>query len=133
MTHRSRRVRVAVTLSVLTAVVALGCVGVDASVVAGANDSTRWDPRLAPIAHEVERLRHLRFEHPVPAEFLAAVKFRKRVTQDQAKTTKRQRRRLADSEAELRALGLVAGDFDLFRATNDVQGANVLAYYDPDA
>jgi hypothetical protein len=35
-------------------------------------------------------------------------------------------------EAELRALGLVAADFDLFRATNAVQGSSVLAFYDSD-
>lgn len=117
----------------MTTAVALSLVLMTTPAPAGARRSARWDPRLAPIAHRVEQLRHLRFEHPVPAEFLPVARFRKRVTQDQAKTTKQQRRQLAVSEAELRALGLVAGDFDLFRATNEVQGASVLAYYDSDA
>ncbi len=133
MTHRPRRIRVALARGAVTTVVALTLVVTSTPTPALAKRATNWDPRLAPIAHKVEKLRHLRFEHAVPAEVLPPAKFRKRVTQDHAKTTKKQRRSLAVSEAELRALGLVAGNFDLFRATNDVQGSSVLAYYDSHA
>src|SRR6478752_7628880 len=92
-----------------------------------------WDPRLAPIAREVEHLRHLRFLHPIPARFLSDRAFRKEVTSDDhVGAAARARRRDAVSEAELRALGLVDGTFDLRTTVDDVQGSDVLAFYDSD-
>ncbi len=107
--------------------VALGVVAVpvgDAAPVDG------WDPRVAPIAHKVERLRHLKFLRPVPARFLTPAKFRKRVTTDEADLDRSDRRNLAVHEAELRSLGLVAGDFDLLATVNDEAGSGIVAYYD---
>src|SRR6185436_18525098 len=90
-----------------------------------------WDPRIEPIAHEVEQLRHLRFRHPVPARFLSDRAFRKEVTSDEHLTAE-DRRRDRVSEAELRSLGLVEGPFDLRTTVDDVQGSDVLAFYDSD-
>jgi hypothetical protein len=91
--------------------------------------STGWDPRIAPIAREVEKLRHLRFLHPIPARFLSDKAFRKEVTSDDTPKGEDRAQERA-SEAELRALGLVPGSFDLHKTVNDVQGADVLAFYD---
>ena len=99
---------------------------------AAATSKDGWDARIAPVARRVEALRHLRFKHPVPAEFLTIPKFRKRVTADEKSTTRADRRAGKVSEAELRALGLVGGSFDLFHETNDFNSSSVLAYYDSD-
>ena len=92
---------------------------------------TGWDPRIAPIAREVEKLRHLRFLHPIPARFLSDKAFRKEVTSDDAPKGRDRAQQLA-AEAELRALGLVPGSFDLHKTVDDVQGSDVLAFYDSD-
>jgi hypothetical protein len=99
---------------------------------ASAASKDGWDVRIAPIARRVEALRHLRFKHPVPAEFLTIPKFRKRVTADEKSTTHEDRRAAKVSEAELRSLGLVGGSFDLFQETNDFNASSVLAFYDSD-
>lgn len=102
-----------------------------ASVAAGARPARAdgWDPRLAPIAKEVEQLRHLRFEHPIPARFLSDRAFRKLVSGDDSRPG---RRRAAVVEAELRGLGLVGPGFDLRRTVSDVNGSDILAFYDSD-
>jgi hypothetical protein len=119
---------------VATVIGAVVAVMLTATVAAAAPRPARaggWDPRIAPIAREVEKLRHLRFLHPIPARFLSDKAFRKEVTSDDAPKG-RDRRQLRASEAELRSLGLVPGSFDLYKTVNDVQGSDVLAFYDPD-
>lgn len=91
-----------------------------------------WDPRIAPIAREVEHLRHLRFDHPIPVRFLSDKKFRKLVTSDDEKQTAKAKRRQRVVEAELRALGLVDGSFDVRAKSDEVNGDSVAAFYDPD-
>ena len=91
----------------------------------------RGTERIAPIAHEVEQLRHLRFLHPIPAQFLSDRAFRKEVTSDDHPKAQDRRRDLVN-EAELRSLGLVEGSFDLRKTVDDVQGSDVLAFYDSD-
>lgn len=98
--------------------------------VAAAAPVAGWDPRIAPIARRVEQLRHLKFLHPVPATFLPSAKFRKRVTTDDEELTKADKRELAIDEAELRALALVDGGFDLLATVNDEAGSGIVAYYD---
>ena len=108
---------------------------VTSSITAGAARVTRvsgWDRRIAPIAHEVERLRHLQFLHPIPARFLSDRAFHRLVTSEGHRPSKRAQRRNHTAEAELRALGLVNGAFDLGATVDDVNGADVLAFYDPD-
>jgi hypothetical protein len=108
---------------------------VASSVAAGADRTTRvsgWDRRIAPIAHQVERLRHLKFLHPIPARFLSDRAFHRLVTSEGDRPSKRARRRNRTAEAELRTLGLVDGAFDLGKTVDDVNGADVLAFYDPD-
>ena len=51
----------------------VGSIGVPAAHAAS------WDPRVEPIAREVEKLRGLEFEHPVPVDFLSDAAFNKSI------------------------------------------------------
>jgi hypothetical protein len=46
--------------------------------------------------------------------------------------TEEERESIEESEAVLRALGLIEGDVDLFEQQNELLGEGTLAYYDPD-
>lgn len=105
-------------------------VGVAGGVMARTT-AVRWDSRVASIAKKVESLRELRFEHSVPVRFLATAAFKRRVTHDRDKLTKRDRRELQRAEATLRSLGLLEGSVNLLDALNAQQQSDVLAFYDP--
>jgi hypothetical protein len=89
-----------------------------------------WDARIAPYAKTAEKLRGLYFKHPVTVKFLPPAKFEKTVTVDDSKVTKKDREELDQATALLRAFGLIKGDLDLLKATNDASGSGTLAYYD---
>lgn len=116
---------------VVMVVIAMGLGSCSSTSSATSTRHQRWDPRLSPIAKQVEKFRHLRFKRSVPATFLSASSFRKRVTSDDSKVSRKDRRDLQAGEAELRTLGLVDGSFDLLKTTDAVSGSGVLAYHDP--
>lgn len=91
-----------------------------------------WDARIAPIVKKVEKLRGLKFDHPVPVDFLTAKAFEKKVSVDDKDLSKDDKKQLAQSTKFLRALGLVHGDLDLLDATNELSTSGTLAYYSPD-
>jgi hypothetical protein len=93
--------------------------------------TTSWDTRVEPIAHAVEDIRGLEFQHRVRVEFLSDSAFRARVRRESGRLSAADRRRLDAESAELRALGLASGDIDLAVASSEYAGENVLAYYDP--
>ena len=64
-------------------------------------------------------------------EYLADKAFQKRVAIDQDTLSASDKKDAEQSEATLRAAGLVAGDFDLLKSTSDLQESGVLAYYAP--
>jgi hypothetical protein len=109
-----------------------GLVAIGTSVATAAESSDGWDPRIAPIARVVEKIRGLDFDHPVPVRFLTDKAFRKEVTADESDLTKQDKREIRRATESLRALGLISGDVDLFDAVNTKQGSDVLAFYDPD-
>jgi hypothetical protein len=90
----------------------------------------QWDPRIAPIAHEVEKLRKLEFEHPVAVEFLSEAEFEKKVAVDKGKLSASDKRSAERSQSQLRAVGLIGPDVDLLDATSSLQQSGVLAYYE---
>lgn len=90
-----------------------------------------WDPRVAELATFVQDERGLLFEHPVAVDFLTEEEFRSEVTSGEGDLTDEDRADIEDSTAELRALGLVEGDFDLFGESNEISGDTTLAYYNP--
>lgn len=91
----------------------------------------RWDPRIAPIAAEVAKLRRLEFKHPVAVDFLSPAKFRSSVTVQGKDLSASDRSKIRRTEGLLRALGLVRGNVDLLGSANQLRGADVLALYDP--
>jgi hypothetical protein len=107
----------------------LAAVSVAAGGTRPAGAAPRWDPRVAPIARQVEKLRHLEFDHPIPTRFLSDRAFRKLVTSSDSSPGPRSAR---VAEAQLRALGLVGGSFNLHRTVDDVNGSDILAFYDSD-
>jgi hypothetical protein len=90
-----------------------------------------WDKRIGPIAAKVERLRDLDFEHPVAVRFLSEADFEKQQRSKRSDLSKDEEKELQRSQSQLRALGLIGQDVDLFEAGNDIRSSDVLAYYDP--
>jgi hypothetical protein len=130
--HARRAVVVAIIV-----ILALGASGVVAAAKTSptttptvAPTPKRWDPRIAPIAHEVEKLRKLKFDHPVAVKFLTDKAFEKKVAVDKGKLTAADKRQAKQSQSQLRAVGLIGPDVDLLDATSSLQKSGVLAYYD---
>ena len=85
-----------------------------------------WDAKIAPIVAFVEKHRGLRYTHAVPVEYLPDKEFEALVTgQDSSVADPSD----ADSEASLRALGLIAGDTKLQQDSTKIQSSGVLAFY----
>lgn len=114
---------VAIALSLAT--------GAVAPAARAATSKAAWDPRVAAIAKDVERLRGLKFERPVPAAFLSDAAFDKKVAISQRKLSADDKAQIERAAAQLRAAGLLADDIDLREAMSSLQTAYVLAYYDP--
>jgi hypothetical protein len=90
-----------------------------------------WDPKLAPIAAEVESIRGLKFEKAVPVHYLGDKAFEKRLLGDDPKPNAAGKRELQRVELRLRALGLLDHDVDLHASTRTAAGSGTLAFYDP--
>ncbi len=88
-----------------------------------------WDKRIAPYAKIAAKERGLKFLHPVPVRFLSPARFEKTVTSDQKKLSKGDRAELRNFTGLMRAFGLITGDVNLFKASNDFSGGATLAYY----
>jgi hypothetical protein len=88
-----------------------------------------WDDRIAPYAKIAAHERGLSFVHPVPVRFLSPAKFAKTLTTDETDLSNDDRRQLEQATGQLRALGLIAGDVNLLKASNDAQAGAVDAYY----
>jgi hypothetical protein len=92
-----------------------------------------WDARVEPLVSFVERERGLDFEHPVDVNFVPEAAFKKSVTTSDDSLTDEDRADIRDTQAFLRALGLIDGGTDLLDEVNRAQSEGVLAYYDPDS
>jgi hypothetical protein len=92
-----------------------------------------WDSRVTDLVSFVEQHRGHDFKHPVPIDFLTADEYSKHARTDSSELTGEDKQQLETQTGELRALGLVAGDVDLFRAQNDLADNATLASYDPNA
>jgi hypothetical protein len=96
-----------------------------------ANSKPKWDARVVPIVRAVERLRNLKFEHPVPVDFLSDADFEARVAVDSAKLSANEKAELDRAQAGLRAIGLLPSGVDLLAATTALRQSGALAFYDP--
>ncbi len=114
---------------------ATACVaGVLATPVGAVSKSpATWDARIRPIAAKVERLRGLKFDHPVEVDFLSEAAFEKKVAVDKGKLTKQDKQEIETAQSQLRAVGLIGAGVDIVDATSSLQTSGVLAYYDPKA
>lgn len=90
-----------------------------------------WDPRVAKLADYVERHADFPFEHPVRTRFLGDKEFEKLVTDDEADLADEDREYYDATGRLLRALGLAAGEVDLFKDQNTLNASGILAYYSP--
>ena len=91
-----------------------------------------WDPRVLDIVQFDEQHRGLTFKQPVFVDFLDAQAYSDRVRTDQSSLTDDEKKQLAASEGELRALGLSTSTLNLLDATNQLVDTGTLAFYDPD-
>jgi hypothetical protein len=96
---------------------------------AGPSYPDHWDPRIAPYAKIAEQKRGLSFEHPVAVKFLRPAAFEKTVKTDEDKLDDNGRKEIKQFTGLMRAFGLVKGDVDLLKASNEASGAGTLAYY----
>jgi hypothetical protein len=94
----------------------------------GPSYPSAWDPRVAPLAAEAAKLRHLSFVHPVYVEFLTAAEYTKKST-DQSDPSAKDRQDMADTVAEGRALGILEGSPDLQSDVNTLSDSGTAAFY----
>jgi hypothetical protein len=92
----------------------------------------QWDPRVVALADFVQRERGALYEHPVPVDFLSPEEYSERTRTDEGTLSADDKAELEQFEGTMRALGLLAADVDLFKATNDLVDTGTLAYYDTD-
>lgn len=110
--------------------VAAAPVGVYLSPSDGPSYPDTWDPRLVDLVSFVETERGLTFEHPVEVEFLDDAAFKDKVRSPEP--TAEEREELDRAVEELRALRLVSGHPDLFKAGNDLVTDRVVGLYVPE-
>ena len=89
-----------------------------------------WDSRVADLVAFVEGERDLRFEHPVPVDFLSEAEYSDTVRVDAEDLTEEDTASLDRQVSFLRAMGLASGGIDAVEAQNDLADAGTLAYYD---
>jgi len=124
----TRRVRRGLRL-VLASIVSVAAIASFAAAPSAAadDDNDGWDPRLVEVAHAVEELRGLKFEHPVPVHRLTDEEFKREVTG--GKITARDRREWNQASQALTALGFMDHPVEL-EALQDDTGAFYGGYYD---
>src|SRR3954470_7331776 len=132
VTPRAARTFVGAIALVTVMITALGA-SVAGAVARPAADGQTWDRQIAPIAARVAKLRKLSFDHPVAGRDLSDAAFGKRVGNRESKLTKSDRRKVANLQSTLRAFGLIDADTDIVKSIDELSGAGVLAYYDPQA
>ena len=89
-----------------------------------------WDPRVVELADFVQRERGALYEHPVPVDFLSPEEYSNRTRTEEGTLSEKDKAELEQFEGTMRALGLLAADVDLFKATNDLVDTGTLAFYD---
>lgn len=125
---RRRRRRSSWVLVALTLVlVVVAGTSADAATVTARPSS--WDPRVVDVVRDVERLRGLEFEHPVPVVVLDDAAFEKRFL-GTGRPTARDRREWAQIQGAFIAMGLQDEPVGLNVVTR-ASGSNVVGFYDP--
>ena len=120
-------VGVLVAAAGLVAVVLIN--GTDDKEAKGPSYPDHWDAQIEPYVRIVEKERGLTFVHPVEVRYLTGAEFEKNVTADEKDLDKDAREEIRQFTGLARAIGLIGGDVDLFKAFNDAYGSGTLAYY----
>lgn len=118
----------------LVIILVMAGVGIAVTVLRSSDGPTypkAWDPRIAPLAAIAAADRGLTFKHPVFVEFLDNKAFDKEVTTNDDDMSQADRTSQLQYEAGLRALGLISGDVDLLKQSNQLNSAGILAFYSP--
>ncbi len=92
----------------------------------------KWDPRVLEYVKFVEKHRGLKFEHPIPIEFLDDEAFKQEVVTDDGDLTKADRQFGKEFSGDLFALGLAGPDFDYNAASNQLDAEGIVGFYDQD-
>src|SRR4051794_23745401 len=129
--RRGRAIFVVLGLLVV-AVVAVGLVVFTRGSHPGVAHPDQWDPRVVDIVHFDEKHRGLEFEHPVFVDFLSPDEYSQRARNEANQLSDDAKKKLASEAGELRALGLMTGNVDLFAAENELADSGTAAFYDPD-
>lgn len=128
-TRRRNWIPLVVITTVVLVIVAAG--GVATLMTRSSSERAAWDPILEPYVSIVERDRGLDFDRPVNVVYLDEAAFETRLAQGIDDLDDDDLAELERSFASMRALGLVAGEYDLERLTQGSAGA-VAAFFDPD-
>jgi hypothetical protein len=115
---------------VIAIVLAISGVAVAVHRATSSDWPAHWDKRVLPYVRFVERERGLRFRHPVETDFLADAAFNRRVGGTQ-KLSADDVAQLHQYEGIFRALGLVSGNVDLRKATEQLDREEIIGLYDP--
>src|SRR5205085_9130226 len=95
-----------------------------------ATQAVRWDPRVAPIARAVEKIRHLKFKHAVPVRFMTPAAVEARLRANLGRASPRLRALTVFGGTVMKALGLIPRHFDTARGTADQLSTGIFAYFD---
>jgi hypothetical protein len=123
--------RIAVAVSILL-VGLLAVVVVAKARNGGPGHPDKWDDRVLDLVKFDEKHRGLTYKHPVYIDFLTAEEYSKQTRTESTGLSDDAKAQLDQSAAQLRALGLVKGNVDLFSASNDLSDSGTLAFYNPD-
>lgn len=88
-----------------------------------------WDKRVLPYVKIAAKERDLEFKHPVEVRFLKPAEFEKDFEADEDELTDQDRKEIDQFTGMLRAVGMISGDVDLFKAYTDFHSSGTLAYY----
>ena len=108
-----------------------GAGGVYLLVNRGPSHPKAWDPRVVSMVQFVEEKRGLNFDHPVKIEFLEDNEFESHLGMHDSSLTEQDRIEIEQSEAELRALGLIGGDTDLVASYQQADQTSTVGLYTP--
>jgi hypothetical protein len=116
--------------AIIAALVLVGALALIALAPSKSWYPSSWDPRIAPIAAQVEQLRGLNFVHPVQVHFLNSHDFNQVLEGKGGDTTSAADRESFATEAAVgRALGFVGGKDDLAQASKTQAESDVAAFY----
>ena len=119
-------------LAVAVVPVLLAAGGVVYALTRGPSFPKQWDARVLPYVKVVEKERGLKFKHPIEVQLLSEKAFRKVLLGDDEGPSAEERKEIDQAAGMLRAVGLLQGKVDLYKAGQDLAGVGTLAYYDPE-